>query len=264
MMRYDPNVSLAVSGKHVMDLTVPCYMTDSRYRLKPSAFMTLAQEMAMNSAEILGFGHDELFPKYHLGWILSRFHFKFLKPVLWRDAVRICTWHKGVQGIFFVRDFEIVDESGEVAVLGTSSWVILNLDSRSLVRMQDLPDCVSPYPQLDESAILDLAPRIVLPRLCSPVHVSDHTVVYSDLDINLHTNNVRYVEWAMDCIDPEITTACPVREVCVNFNKETRVGDRVALFLHEEEAEDGLVFFVEGFVDGKQSFCVKLVFQQRH
>lgn len=259
-MKYDPNVVTAESGKHIMDLMIPCYMTDSKYRLKPSAFMMLAQEMAMNGAEILGFGFDEMFPKYHMGWILSRFHFKFLKPVMWRDGIHMRTWHKGIQSIFYVRDFEILDEVGETAVLGTSSWVVLDMDSRSLVRMQELPSCVSPEPQVDAYAIEELAPKVAMPRKCTPVHVTDHKVVYSDLDVNGHTNNVRYIDWAMDCIDPEVTVNCPVKEVFINFNKETRMGDDVALYLHEEQDGDSRVFFVEGVVDDKQSFSAKIVF----
>ncbi len=259
-MKYDPRIVVAESGKHVQDLMIPCYMTDSNYRLKPSSFMTLAQEMAMNGAEILGFGYDDLFPTYHMGWILSRFHFKFLKPIMWRDEVQFRTWHKGIQSVFYVRDFEIVDSVGELAAIGTSSWVILDLENRSLVRMTELPPCVSPDPQLSVSAIEELAPKVAMPRKCTPEKVRDHVVVYSDLDINGHTNNVRYVDWAMDCLDPAYLAEHPVKEVFINFNKETRAGDVVSMSLHEEYVGDDHIFFVEGSVEDKQSFCVKIVF----
>lgn len=260
MVRYDPRVVVAESGKHVMDIVVPCYMTDSMYRMKPSSFMSLAQEMAMSGAEILGFGYDDLFPTYHMGWVLSRFHFKFLKPVMWRDAVQVRTWHKGVQSVFYVRDFQIVDENDEALVIGTSSWVILNMESRSLVKMTELPPVVSTDPQLTESAIEELAPKVAMPRKYTPEHVCDHVVVYSDLDINGHTNNVRYIDWAMDCISPDVTLNSPVKEVFINFNKETRVGDVVALNVLEESEGEDRIFIVEGTVEGKQSFIAKLVF----
>lgn len=259
-MKRDPRVRVDESGKHVLDMMVPCYLTDNNYRFKPSAFMTVAQEMAMNSAEILGFGYDDLFPNYHMAWVLSRVHFKFLKPIVWRDMIQFRTWHKGIQSIFYVRDFQVVGEDGEIAILGTSSWVILDLENRSLVRMTELPPCVSPDPMLNESAIEELAPKVMMPRKCVPEQVKDHVVVYGDLDINGHTNNVRYLDWAMDCIDPEVTTKLPVKEVQINFNKETHLGEVVSLFRFEETDGDDRVFTVEGLVEGKQSFCVKIRF----
>jgi len=259
-MKYDPRVVVDASGKHVQEFMVPCFMTDASYRMTASAFMTMAQEMAMNSAEILGFGFDSLFPNYHMAWVLSRFQFKFIKPVLWRDNVLIRTWHKGVQSIFYVRDFELLGEDGETAALGTSSWVILDMENRSLVKMTELPDCVSPEPMLLENAYETLAPKVAMPRKIEPVHVKDHVVVYSDLDINGHTNNVRYVDWAMDCIDPEIILNCPVKELAINFNKETRAGDCVSLLMHETTEGDDRIIYVEGQVEGKQSFCVRIAF----
>ena len=84
--------------------------------------------------------------------------------------------------------------------------------------------------------------------------------MYNDVDIIGHTNNVRYLVWAMDCLDYETVSARRVRDVYINFNKETTPGTAVQLFrLHAEE--DGTpVWYVEGRVDGKSAFCVKMVF----
>lgn len=259
-MKRDPRIITNEEGKHVMDFMVPCYHTDASYRMKPSAFMMEAQEMAMNSAEILGFGYDDIFPNYGMAWVLSRFRFKFLKPVHWRDFVRIKTWHKGIQSVFYVRDFELFGEDGELAVVGTSSWVVLDLNNRSLVRVNELPPVISPEPMLTVSAIEELAPKVMMPRKCEPEFVKDHLVVYSDLDINNHTNNVRYIDWAMDCIDPELTTKRPVKEVSINFNKETHLGETVSLYKFQETVEDDIIVTVEGTVEGKQSFCAKITF----
>jgi hypothetical protein len=46
----------------------------------------------------------------------------------------------------------------------------------------------------------------------------------------------------------------------VNFNKETTPGALVQLFRLETEEDGRMVQYVEGRVDGKSAFCVKLVF----
>lgn len=83
----------------------------------------------------------------------------------------------------------------------------------------------------------------------------EHTVSYSDLDINGHTNNSRYVVWAMDCLPNEVTDS-PVKDLYINFVKETLPGDKVQLCAQN----DGSAWFIEGKVSDRTCFLVKAVF----
>ena len=82
-------------------------------------------------------------------------------------------------------------------------------------------------------------------------------MAYSDIDILGHTNNTRYVVWAMDCIDYEYASASRVKELEINFNKETKHGEKVSLYRCIQEAQDGKNIFIEGKIDGKSCFCAK-------
>ena len=66
--------------------------------------------------------------------------------------------------------------------------------------------------------------------------------------------------WAMDAIDYETASTRRVRDVYLNFNKETTPGAVVRLFRLRTEEEGALVWYVEGRVDGKAAFCVKMVY----
>lgn len=83
----------------------------------------------------------------------------------------------------------------------------------------------------------------------------EHTVSYSDLDINGHTNNSRYVVWAMDCLPGEVTDS-PVKDLYINFVKETLPGDKVQLCAQNDDS----TWYVEGKVADKTCFLVKAVF----
>ena len=246
-------------NKTTRSFDVPCYMADSEYRMRASAFMDMAQDMALQGSHELGFGFDKM-NAVHLGWVLYRLYFKFLRPVIWREHLTMNTWHKGVEGLVFLRDFELLGSDGERAVVGTSSWVVLDMQNRSFVRTDTLPAFVDPTPQNTENAVDEPAPKVVIPAGLVKKFVREHTVRYSDTDFNGHTNNVKYVVWAMDCIDSDFASTHQVSEVAVNFNRETRLGDEVELFLAEEETAAGRVFYVEGLVSGRQSFAVKLTF----
>ena len=246
-------------NKTTRSFDVPCYMTDGEYRLRASAFMDVAQDMALQGSQELGFGFDKM-NAVHMGWVLYRMNFKFLRPVIWREHLTMNTWHKGQEGLVFLRDFELLGSDGERAVVGTSSWVVLDMQNRSFVRNESLPDFVNPDPQNRENAVEAPAPKVVIPAALEKRFVREHTVQYSDTDFNGHTNNVKYVVWAMDCIDREFASTHQVSEVTVNFNRETRLGDKVELHMAEELADTGRTFWVEGFVEGRQSFAVKIVY----
>ena len=243
--------------KFCQDICVPCYDTDASFYLKPAAFMDMAQEIAYWAAQELGFGYDDLHV-HHVAWVLSRMHIHFADPPKWRDDVTLYTWHKGADGLFYLRDFFLRDAAGNRLVTSTSSWVVIDERTRRLVRPEELQDKLSTG-DVDD-AISERAPKVVMPRGAEPEAAGEHTVVYSDVDIIGHTNNARYMVWAMDCIDYETVSARRVRDVYINFNKETTPGSTVQLFRLKTEEEGGLVWYVEGRVDGKSAFCVKMVF----
>ena len=245
--------------KFCQDICVPCYDTDASFYLKPAAFMDMAQEIAYWAAQELGFGYDDLHV-HHVAWVLSRMHFHFADPPKWRDDVTLYTWHKGADGLFYLRDFFLQDADGRRLVTCTSSWVVIDERTRRLVRPEELKERLSVDDGGVDDAISERAPKVAMPRGAEPEPAGEHKVVYSDVDIIGHTNNARYMTWAMDCLDYETVSARRVRDVYVNFNKETTPGTVVQLFRLQTEEDGAPVCYVEGRVDGKPAFCVKLVY----
>ena len=213
--------------------------------------MDLAQEIAYWAAQEQGFGYDTLHI-HHTAWVLSRMHVRFQKPVAWRDPIVLYTWHKGGNGLFYLRDFELMGPDGTLAASGTSSWVVIDERTRRFVRPEDLPDTMALDYEVDH-AIAEPAPKVVLPKEAALEPAGEHRVSYSDIDIIGHTNNARYVVWAMDCLPLEVAQQS-VKDLYINFNKETTAGETVALF----RVQEGNTWYVEGRVDGKSCFVVKM------
>ena len=235
---------------------IPCYNTDASWRLKPAAFMDLAQEAAGLHAVYLGFGYDDLI-KANTAWILSRVHIEFVNTPMWRDNITLTTWHKGANRLFFLRDFIITDDKGQERVKATTSWLVLNLETRRLVRD---PMLMEEGTMCSENVIETPADKVQMPKDVKAELVHEHTVAYSDIDMNGHTNNAMYMQWAMDAVDYATASSKPVKEVTINFNHETKAGDTVLIYRAEVEKEDGLHVFVEGKVGETSSFCMEIVF----
>lgn len=244
--------------KFCQDIVVPSYSTGADSRMKPAGFMNFAQEIAYWAANELGFGYDKLHETKE-AWVLARMHMRFFEMPAWRDLVHLYTWHKGMNSLFFLRDFRLFDDSEKMLATCTSSWVVINEETRHFVRPESIQGLLTVDGVVD-SAIDEPAPKLLPPRDATLEEAGSHVVGYSDIDLIGHTNNVRYVVWAMDVLPPELSFARPVKELFINFIKETKLGEAVSLFRFRTE-EDGVeAWYVEGRVDGRSCFSVKFVF----
>lgn len=214
---------------------------DCRMHYKASALMCDMQEAANKHASAIGFGYGDLI-KDNCVWVISRIKARFLRAPLWEEKVRMTTWHKGMEGIFSLRDFEVRSAAdGSVLAAATSSWLIMDVASRKLIRADHL---------LQDKGIATMYPKNALEPTCGKLRtpagcsmVSSRTVHFSDTDFNMHTNNSRYIDWALDCIGADILKSGDIDEYQINFNHETVPGDTVDMYMAEKE---GNGYFIEG------------------
>lgn len=236
-------------------LKLPCYMTDFRSRLRPTAFMDLAQQIGEDDAEAGGFGFFFLRER-GLAWVLARQSVEFYRLPLFKEELEMQTWHRGVTGPFYVRDYRLIGADGEIAVASSSSWVLLDLNTRTMVMpgKVDLPMVEDAAP--GQRALEGYAAKVMPPRGIPAVKVGERTAVFSDIDYNNHVNNVRYIGWAMDVLSLDLLAEKPLRSLSINFNHEVHPGETVELYLQENPSGE---FFVEGRVESRQAFIVRLV-----
>lgn len=244
------------TNKLIQKFQIPCYNTDMSRRLKPASFMDLAQEAATLHANILGFGYDDLIVSGN-AWIISRMRVVFVDTPKWREDVTLATWHKGLNRLFFLRDFLMTDNDGNVKVKATTSWLVLNLDTRRLVRD---PKLLDEGKTCTENVIETPADKVVMPKDAEVKLVMEHEAAYSDLDMNGHVNNAMYMQWAMNAVNYEISSERPVKEFTINFNHEIKPQEIVSIYKAIVEKEDGRHVFVEGKVGEQSSFCVEIIF----
>ncbi len=246
-----------LKDKITEDSIVTCYMSDVRHALRPAAFLDLAQHMAVFGADCLKFGDEQLGP-YGCTWILARQHVRFERPVMHKEKIKMLTWHKGLDGLYFIRDYQLLDADGKAAVNSTSSWVVMNLAERRVARADFLSEIVSTDPQSPDNAVVERAPKVAAPRGAELELIGSHVVRFSDVDYNGHANNVKHTVWAMDALPEELVYNKFLKELTINFNKEARQGDTVELW--HTVAPDG-AHIVEGRADGRQVFIERLLFE---
>ena len=246
-----------MAEKYSEKYTIACYEADAFQRLKPTAMLDWMQEIAGRDATRLGFGYDHL-QESNIAWVLSRTHIRFHNYPKWRETVNLQTWHKGAFKVLYLRDFLLSNEAGEALISATTSWLVIDMNTRRMVRNQELATgeetCVK------EDAIKEPADKIILPADAELQLVGTHRVVWSDIDTMGHVNNVKYICWALDSIDESILKEKPLKEMLINYDSEVLLGETVELHQSWSDNEEQSVCYIQGIVDGKVKFSVKIVF----
>ncbi len=205
---------------------VHVYDTGPDGRLSLYALFNYLQDIAAEHANKMGFGRDDLI-KDNVIWVLSRIYAEISVWPAWEEQLKVKTWHRGSDRLFGLRDFLITRRDGAPIGAATSSWAVIDLGSRKIQR----PDQILSQPFFGGVA------QNALPRNAGKVEAAVagapltplHTVRISDLDVNLHANNAKYLQWTVDSYDIDFIMRHQPRSVEINYLAESRLGDDIAI-----------------------------------
>ncbi len=183
------------------------------------------QEVASNHAEKLGFGMTWLLENQRT-WMLSRLLVRMENFPRAGEDIIVKTWPSGTDRLLFLRDFSIERESGEILGKAVSSWVYMNLETHRPVHPSSR-EFDYDFTQTGARA-LDENPGKISP-LAGGEERASFKVRYNDLDMNNHVNNIKYIEWLMESVEPEYRRAHLPVEISVNFLAEALYGQDVTV-----------------------------------
>lgn len=211
-------------------------------QLYPAALQSKLLDCAIAHAELMGCSRQATYGAIGGYWMLIRLGVIVDTPPVYGQQYTVTTWPRGVSGPYFMRDYT-VDCGGVTIAKASSAWLITNIEARKIIRARDYPyGVVSMLPDLPEQVPLTkLSPAGEL------VYLGCHTVVYSDIDINNHVNNTRYVAMICDALALH-TQNRRLRTYQINYNKQCLHGECIEL--HSCTADDGALY-VLGSVEGE-------------
>lgn len=198
-----------------------------------SSIFNYLNEIAWEHAQKLDWGFDVL-KKNNYYWVLSRVYIKIMKHPKWQDKITVETWPTGTESIYAFREYAVKNEHDEVIIRASSAWLILDLDSKRIIRPDALSDSFQRFAQHKICRYPDrIKPGGNKDKLLfSPV-------LFTDLDINQHFNSAKYVERALNFYGIDYLNKNEVSEIEVNYLKEGLPGDSIAVVQTElTEMED--------------------------
>ena len=213
--------------------------------VKPSAMQRYMQQIARDDIAAYGATYEAM-REQSMVFVITRLRMDFLSEIRDGDELLLKTFPYKVEGVTWFRSFEAY-RNGERVMTADSRWVLLNFQTRSILRPSELRF------EIPSSEITEEYPPI--PRRISlagtPFRESKRKIYLTQTDENCHLNNCVYSDLALDDapIDLGGKRICTV---CILFEREAVEGD--TLTLRYEKTEDGFIASADNDSDGKPCF----------
>ena len=235
---------------HISDVYVDCLG-----RLKSSMILYFAQEVAGKHFTRLAMDYDTLAQR-RLFWAVTRHRVQITRMPMRGETIRVETWPMPTTRVAYPRSTVAYDEQGNEVFRAISIWVLMDLDSRSMILPGKSGISVAGTLRGTE---LEAPGGLVAKTLNSS---RPRTVAFTDLDRNGHMNNCRYLDWITDLLPSAFHMQKILKEFTVCYLSEAREGQQ--LDIHWDFLEDGSLradAFRKGDTKDERVLSAKLLFE---
>lgn len=223
-------------------------MVDPSYELSVPSFFRAFQDIALRNAEEIGLGVEHTNLKGRL-WVFTRTYAEFYEMPKFQEEVQLTTWPGQKKVFFFPRYAEMTSVSGKPLAKLSSIWALMDASTRKAIMR---PDLDSPFEEHEGQ--LDLPVRIVT-KDCSFAY--RRLIQFSDLDLNGHLNNVRYIEFIMNLHDKAFYETTRVKSILINYETEISEGEELMIYASEDKT------YVRGVVEDRICFEANLEYVKK-
>lgn len=227
---------------------------DYKKRALITSIMNYFEDVSMEQSEKFGVGFEYLKDK-GLAWVLYKWHIKVKRYPTFGEKIISRTIPLSSRKFYAYRKFEIIDSEGNVIIEGNSVWLLIDTNKCRPVKVTK--DMLDAY-RLDEVKEEPFKiPKIKLPEEFS--YRKEFDVRYSDIDTNLHVNNIKYVAWIIETIPLDIVLNYNLYELSISYEKEVKYGTKVNICTELIEENENNIVWVHKIEneEGKKSAVAK-------
>ncbi len=218
------------------------YTDIDRYgRLAVMEVPMITQDMLTEYYGTLGADNGTMKEKSNAAWVITKMKLRFGQLPLWMGRITVSAYTIRKDGIRMVVEVKATDEEGNMVFAGDFESCAIDLTSRRIRRISTT--CIH-----ETVAVYDGDPSFdrLLSDFADGDFVQQVAVNWYDIDFTRHTNNTRYIDYMLRTIDPAYLTAKRITGLDVNFIKESREGDALAIYRRQEGDEASFQIRKEG------------------
>ena len=216
--------------------------------LKYTDLCNILQLTAGVHAEMGGISFSDM-QVHHQAWVLSRMRVEVKRLPKWRDIVTVKTWINSLENSRSIRCLEMY--IGDEKIIGCETfWAVFNTETRR-------PEPLALEHQHFEKYQNDKATEIQFSKIDTTIDktfAAEKEVLLSDLDIVNHANSVKYLEWCLDYVNPELILNQKFKSFEMNYLKEVSLNETVSI--EKSNSDNPMTFTVSS--SSKICFALQL------
>ncbi|MEL7532805.1 MAG: acyl-ACP thioesterase domain-containing protein [Bacteroidota bacterium] len=227
--------------------TVRANEVDRYNRASLSGMVSQMQEVAWLSAEELDAGVDRL-QSMGISWVLIRFKLEVHRAPKLSEQIKVQSWPSGNEKSFVYRDYRVYDSSRQLIASATSTWLVLDLNSRKMISVPEVFHAITQVPS-DVAALPRARERFRRPE--GEGHSVEFPVRWHDLDANDHVSNFLFFQWPLEALSLDWLAKRELVSIDLLIRAEGVYGDTI-ISEAVPQAEDSYYHQIRRKSDGRE------------
>ncbi len=225
--------------QHIKEFFVKYCEVDFQDELKVSSTLSYMEEVACSSADELGFGYAYVKPRGY-AFMVSNICCEFINPVPLGKRVFVKTWPTPPTHVIFGREYQFLDEEGNVYLNASSRWCLIDMNSGKLLQSKVLDN--QDYSTYNTEKLLpDVKWKIPTFSKEEGELRFTFTVANSEYDHNMHVNNTRYADYCLNCFSIEELSRIRLKKFAISYVKQCKEGETLSFYRKKLEDRSYLV-----------------------
>ena len=231
---------------HSEKFIVDDIMLDFKEKVPFTQFVKMFQCATFKHSKLMGLDHKSMLQKSNAFWVVSRIKVVVKKQAALADKLSATTWTHPIGLVKAVRDC-VVKNKNTVIAKCTSEWCCLDFETRKIRKLNSIQ-----YPKLEmlKSQNLNTSFELFNVEISDKDYMYTKTIRSSDLDVNMHTNNLKYNQMVYDAFTIEELKQFDVAEYEIQFVNESKLADEISIFKQKK----GNRYYCMGKIEDKIIF----------
>ena len=240
---------------HTEKIVIDDTKIDHSLSVPVTELMKLFEIATFKHSTIMGLDHKTMEKKSSAFWVVTKMKVIPTSPIVSGEKINVTTWTHELGAARALRDC-VIKNGNRIKAKFTAEWCCLDWNTRRLRRMNSI--C---YPVLEMEKTNNIKTEFTNLRaeMDKKDYIYTRVVRSTDIDINNHTNNLKYNYMAMDAFSVEELKSFEIKEYEIYFVNESHEGDKIDVF----KKKINNYFYIEGKTKDKIIFKVVIKFENK-
>lgn len=228
---------------------------DVNEKLSVTEILKLMQRTTFSHSQLIGLDHQTMIDRDNAFWVITKMKVVCNNSIGANQKLTLKTWTRKPQAVRFLRDLQI-KQKNKILVKGVSEWCCLDYKTRTLRRSNSIK-----YPDLQmvETKENNLTFTNLNADVTKKDFVYTKTIMPTEIDVNLHTNNLKYNVIALDALSLNDLQNKTIKEYEVYFVNESKLGDKIDVYKKQVKN----LTYIEGKREDTTIFKVVIKFNKK-